>query len=156
MLIVTPDVSSPLARLMGRRWWHCRVAHVCYFDRRSMAAALARAGLVPVGQRWVGWRFPLPYLLERVGRLVPVPPVPAAMKWLAPGKKGRIVTLIKPHYEVGRPRLSDEEVDRVVRQTLDAMPTLGVRVVADAPSPIAGSKGRNREHLALLEPVAAR
>jgi 2-polyprenyl-3-methyl-5-hydroxy-6-metoxy-1,4-benzoquinol methylase len=44
-VIVTPHVSSVAARIMGRRWWHYRVAHVCYFNRSTMRSALKRGKL---------------------------------------------------------------------------------------------------------------
>ena len=36
VLLVTPDVDSVAARLFGKRWWHLRLAHVGYFNRRSL------------------------------------------------------------------------------------------------------------------------
>lgn len=74
IVIVTPDVSSPLARMMGRRWWHYRLAHVGYFDKASTLHALKLAGLRAVDVEYVGWRFPLAYLLERLQRYLPIPP----------------------------------------------------------------------------------
>jgi 23S rRNA (cytidine1920-2'-O)/16S rRNA (cytidine1409-2'-O)-methyltransferase len=75
--------------------------------------------------------------------------VPAALRWLKPG--GRIITLIKPHYERSaidrhaRGILSDEQAHAVAQQTLDAMPTLGAQVLASAPSPIRGAGGKHKE-----------
>jgi 23S rRNA (cytidine1920-2'-O)/16S rRNA (cytidine1409-2'-O)-methyltransferase len=88
--------------------------------------------------------------------------VPAAMRWLGPG--GRIITLIKPHYELSdrdrgalpRGGVLDEATSRrVAEEVLASMPTLGVRVVASDRSPIAGGAGGggNTEWLALLEPA---
>lgn len=69
--VVTPDVASVAARLLGDRWWHRRLAHVGYFDRATLTAALDRAGLRPV--RWARprWYFPVGYLVERVLQYVP-------------------------------------------------------------------------------------
>lgn len=96
--------------------------------------------------------------------------VPAALKWLR--ESGRIVTLIKPHYELKDagmelPRggvLSPEQSEHVLARVIEALPSLGVRLVGVVESPIlggklgghaggaAGSKGAgNREWLALLE-----
>lgn len=92
--------------------------------------------------------------------------VPAALSWLGP--RGRIITLIKPHYEIPREDLRrmgehgvlpDDEAERVARRVLGELPTLGVRVAGCAQSPIRGGKraGRggdgNLEWLALLERV---
>ncbi len=81
--------------------------------------------------------------------------VPAALRWL--GEGGRIVTLIKPHYESGRHRLSDDEAEAVNARVLaETMPGLGVEVLGCAPAPIRGGKGGNLEYLALLRPARQR
>lgn len=84
--------------------------------------------------------------------------VPAALRWLRPA--GRIITLIKPHYEsqgaertaLVKGALPADIAAQVVARVLAAMPALGARVLADAPSPVIGGGG-NTEHLALLAPV---
>jgi 23S rRNA (cytidine1920-2'-O)/16S rRNA (cytidine1409-2'-O)-methyltransferase len=76
--------------------------------------------------------------------------IPAALRWLAPG--GRIITLIKPHYEL-RPEekglldrgvLADDIAAQIARRTADAMPASGARLLALIPSPIRGGKGKGR------------
>jgi SAM-dependent methyltransferase len=71
VLIVTPDRRSVAARLLGRRWWHRRLAHVGYFDRRTLTEALARTELAP--ERWCRprWYFPVGYLVTRVRVYLP-------------------------------------------------------------------------------------
>jgi 23S rRNA (cytidine1920-2'-O)/16S rRNA (cytidine1409-2'-O)-methyltransferase len=89
--------------------------------------------------------------------------VPAAMKWLAPGGGGRIVTLIKPHYEV-RPEekgllvagvLPEHESERIAERAIGEMAGLGAVVLGCVRSPIEGGAGKknaagNAEWLALL------
>ena len=90
--------------------------------------------------------------------------IPAALRWLGPG--GRIVSLIKPHYETPRARvtrgqkvepLDDATAERVAHEVAARMPGLGVRVLDMVPSPIRGGKtGKgaakgNVEFLILLE-----
>lgn len=65
MLVVTPDLSSIAARLMGNRWWHFRLAHIGYFDGKSFPMAAGEAGLRVVGTERARWFFPLDYLAER-------------------------------------------------------------------------------------------
>jgi len=91
--------------------------------------------------------------------------IPAAAGWLRPG--GRIVTLIKPHYELTREEsaamlvdgvLDEAQAGQIVRRTLDQMPGLGACVLGVTKSPIAGGKGKgnargNAEWLALLGPA---
>lgn len=66
-IIVTPDVSSVAARLLGRRWWHFRLAHVGYFNDRSIRRAFRSAGLSVVARRRAKWYFKVGYLAERLG-----------------------------------------------------------------------------------------
>jgi len=65
-LVVTPDVGSLMARLMGHRWWHYRVAHIGYFDRHSLGEALKRSGLEPIAWERASWYFPADYLATRL------------------------------------------------------------------------------------------
>ncbi len=88
--------------------------------------------------------------------------IPAALKWLRDG--GRIITLIKPHYEakeygieLGPKGVIDDLVakditDRVVAE----FPALGVTLQGLTVSPIRGGKEKstgNAEWLALLSPL---
>ena len=71
VVIVTPDIDSLAARLLGGHWWHYRVAHIGYFNRATLALALARAGLSVVNVSRPVWYFPASYLAERVMMFVP-------------------------------------------------------------------------------------
>ncbi|MHC5023855.1 MAG: SAM-dependent methyltransferase, partial [Planctomycetota bacterium] len=100
--------------------------------------------------------------------------IPAALRWVK--ADGRIITLVKPHYELTDDekrvllvdgRLDPAEAQRVLRRVLESMPALGVEVLAQALSPITGRKsGRgaksmpgtvgpgNVEYLVLARPAA--
>jgi 2-polyprenyl-3-methyl-5-hydroxy-6-metoxy-1,4-benzoquinol methylase len=81
-VIVTPDVSSIAARLMRAKWWHYRLAHISYFERRTLEKLLNRAGLEIVATHRPGWYFPLSYLVQRVMQYLPASlrvGVPAAL-----------------------------------------------------------------------------
>ena len=72
IVVVTPDISSVAARVMGDRWWHFRPAHIGYFSRQTMRAALAAVGfrlemIVPYT-----WWFPLGYVMKRLEAYVPI------------------------------------------------------------------------------------
>src|SRR5262249_11269642 len=71
-VITTPDAASLAARLLGRRWWHYRVAHICFFNRRTMQRALEGAGLRLVRAERYRWVFTVGYLAERAERYLPV------------------------------------------------------------------------------------
>jgi len=70
-LVITPDVSSIAARAMGRRWWHYRMAHIGYFDRDTLVAALKRAGLEPIVVFRPSWYFTVDYLTDRLAEYLP-------------------------------------------------------------------------------------
>jgi 23S rRNA (cytidine1920-2'-O)/16S rRNA (cytidine1409-2'-O)-methyltransferase len=89
--------------------------------------------------------------------------IPAALRWLPEDGSGRILTLIKPHYEVtdeeksllDRGILPAAEAERIHRRILAALPALGVEVLGETRSPIRGGGSRsggpgNVEYLALL------
>jgi 23S rRNA (cytidine1920-2'-O)/16S rRNA (cytidine1409-2'-O)-methyltransferase len=93
--------------------------------------------------------------------------VPAALRWLKPG--ARIVSLVKPHYELRddqkswleRGFLPHERVPEVVDRVRSEMRALGAEVLADTASPITGGKTAKRagspgnmEWLMLLRPIA--
>jgi len=72
LLLVTPDVSSLAARTLRSRWWHYRLAHVGYFDRRSLQRAVRRVDLHV--SRWLRskWFFTVDYLASRLESYLPV------------------------------------------------------------------------------------
>jgi 23S rRNA (cytidine1920-2'-O)/16S rRNA (cytidine1409-2'-O)-methyltransferase len=90
--------------------------------------------------------------------------IPAALRWLKTG--GRIISLIKPHYEVTPGEkgllhdgvLDEANAERIAQRTVQSLPELGVSVVGVTRSPIAGGAGKgntrgNAEWLALVQPA---
>jgi 2-polyprenyl-3-methyl-5-hydroxy-6-metoxy-1,4-benzoquinol methylase len=80
VLVVTPDVDSFAARKLRGRWWHFHLAHVGYFNYRSLAKAARRAGLGVARRGRAVWFFRIGYLAERAA--VYIPPL-AALNWVA-------------------------------------------------------------------------
>jgi 23S rRNA (cytidine1920-2'-O)/16S rRNA (cytidine1409-2'-O)-methyltransferase len=87
--------------------------------------------------------------------------VPAALAWLKPA--GRIVTLVKPHYELTpqekhlltRGVLDEHDAERITQRTVDQLPALGAACLGLVRSPIVGGAGKgsargNAEWLALV------
>ena len=70
-VIVTPDVSSFAARLMGWKWWHYRLAHIIYFDIHTLDKLLKTAGLERIYTKYASWYFSIAYLLQRLGEYIP-------------------------------------------------------------------------------------
>lgn len=92
--------------------------------------------------------------------------VPAALRWTASG--GRVITLIKPHYEASdageqhrlvKGVLPAEDAEIVSQRVASRMESLGARVEAMVRSPLVGGAGKknasgNIEYLALLRPLS--
>jgi SAM-dependent methyltransferase len=70
-IMVTPDVGSVAARLMGWRWWHYRIAHIGYFNKQTFTQAVKNAGLRPISFHRPTWYFPASYLLKRAMSYLP-------------------------------------------------------------------------------------
>jgi SAM-dependent methyltransferase len=66
LVIVTPDVNSLAARLMGKRWWHYRIAHINFFNLPSLKLLLDKHGYDIVMKKKYVWNFTLFYLLTRI------------------------------------------------------------------------------------------
>jgi 2-polyprenyl-3-methyl-5-hydroxy-6-metoxy-1,4-benzoquinol methylase len=64
-VLTTPDVQSLVARILGPRWWHFRVAHIGYFSRETMKRALAAAGLEILEMSSPAWYFTYEYACDR-------------------------------------------------------------------------------------------
>ena len=72
VVIITPDVGSITARVVGKRWWHFRLAHVGYFSRKSLAAITRAAGLTVLRRFRAKWFFRVYYLAERLAEYLPL------------------------------------------------------------------------------------
>jgi SAM-dependent methyltransferase len=94
LIVSTPDVDSVCARLAGRRWWHYRAAHLCFFNSGSMEVALSSAGLRLREKFRQTWWFPVHYLIQRMGRNVPVGWVDRAMS--SGGRLARLGRIVVP------------------------------------------------------------
>lgn len=79
--------------------------------------------------------------------------VPVACKNLKEG--GKIITLVKPHYEaekvwLEKGRVKDEFLPKVVENVRQQFADLGIKVLQETESPVVGEKGGNIEFLFLL------
>jgi len=85
-VVITPDVNSWAARLMRAKWWHYRLAHIGYFDEKTLRQLVTTAGLEVIATHRPGWYFPASYLLERLLRYLP-----AALRIKAPAWLDQVV-----------------------------------------------------------------
>jgi SAM-dependent methyltransferase len=72
LIVIAPDVHSMAARILGKKWWHFRLAHVGYFDRKTLISAATRSGFRPFRFMRASWYFEIGYLAERLARYLPI------------------------------------------------------------------------------------
>ena len=82
LVLVTPDIHSPAARIAGRKWWHLRPAHLAFFSRLSLDVLLQRAGFVIIKEKRYAWTFSARYLLSRLNMTRPLLKNPALSSFL--------------------------------------------------------------------------
>ncbi len=86
--VITPDVGSMVAKILGYHWWHFRVAHVGYFNKKTLHMALGKAGFEKVNLTKAKWYFAADYLLQRINTYLPkflrLPPPKFLQKWTVP------------------------------------------------------------------------
>lgn len=86
VVLVTPDVSSLIAKLLKFKWWHFRLAHISYFTPKTLSLLLERSGFTAVSWSRPSWYLPLAYLQERLGVYMPFVtkiPLPKLLKNLS-------------------------------------------------------------------------
>ena len=62
LVLVTPDVSSLAAKIFGYRWWHYRIAHIGYFNKKNLIRLLRTSGFHIIKITRPSWYFTLKYL----------------------------------------------------------------------------------------------
>ncbi|HYE62905.1 MAG TPA: SAM-dependent methyltransferase [Phycisphaerales bacterium] len=117
--------------------------------------------LVPAALKWLR-TFPSAMATSSsLWRDTGAPPPSHSHEDVAMARKGRIISLIKPHYEApdltkGAPKgiLTDEQCESITQRVVAELPSMGVRVAGLTRSPVlGGSKGKgNAEWLVVLEP----
>jgi len=63
---------------------------------------------------------------------------------------GIIISLVKPHYEIGRGNVKDEELKEILKKVKEEVGEY-VKVIDIIESPIVGVKGKNKEFFMLCE-----
>jgi len=66
LIIVTPDIDSLPARIVGKRWWHYRTAHVNFFNKKSLVHLLSKHNYQIILKKRYAWNFSLLYLVSRI------------------------------------------------------------------------------------------
>lgn len=66
LVIVTPDIQSIPPKILRKRWWHYRTAHVNFFSLRSLIFLLEKNGFVIEKKYRYAWNFSFYYILTRL------------------------------------------------------------------------------------------
>ncbi len=66
---------------------------------------------------------------------------------------GEIVTLVKPHYELKKPVVTDKEAHEAVNSVIGLSHELGFELMGQAESPLLGKKGGNKEFLLWIKKI---
>lgn len=80
--VVTPDVNSLAARIMGWKWWHYRIAHVGYFTKANLQFVFDRLGIQLVSVSRPSWSFSIAYIRDRLVCYVPSSLVLSEKQWM--------------------------------------------------------------------------
>ena len=71
VITVTPDTGSIAAALLGRNWWHYRIAHIGYFNKTTLNKAFEINGLKLIKTCRPLWYFTGDYLTKRINKYLP-------------------------------------------------------------------------------------
>ncbi|MEX2596168.1 MAG: class I SAM-dependent methyltransferase [Salibacteraceae bacterium] len=71
LIVVTPDVDSVMAKTLKYKWWHFRIAHIGYFNKKNLNLVMEKAGFSVFKLMRPTWFFSVAYLLERVSAYLP-------------------------------------------------------------------------------------
>ncbi len=66
LVIVTPDISSLASKIFRNKWWHYRIAHINFFDLKSLKRILEKNGFEIIKKKRYTWNFSLFYLITRL------------------------------------------------------------------------------------------
>jgi len=70
-VMITPDVNSFLARLLRFRWWHYRIAHIGYFNKKNLKLLTSSSGYKQILFKRPSWYFKIDYLVRRLYKFLP-------------------------------------------------------------------------------------
>jgi 2-polyprenyl-3-methyl-5-hydroxy-6-metoxy-1,4-benzoquinol methylase len=70
----TPDASSIFARALKMKWWHVRVAHIGYFDKKTLSLTFRKNGFEILRLFRPNWYFDSNYFVDRLSKYLPFIP----------------------------------------------------------------------------------
>lgn len=66
LCVNTPDVNSPISRLLKTKWWGIKQAHLFYFSKKTLRKMLEASGFDLIGFRGHARTFSIKYWLEKL------------------------------------------------------------------------------------------
>jgi SAM-dependent methyltransferase len=71
VVVSTPNVSALMAKIMGHKWWHFRIAHIGYYNKRTLTRLMESAGFTLVRYTTSRWYFSGDYIVQRLATYLP-------------------------------------------------------------------------------------
>ena len=71
LVVITPDVDSFLAKTLKWKWWHFRIAHIGYFNAKTLQHIADESNLKTIKSLRPAWYFNLGYLIKRGYQYLP-------------------------------------------------------------------------------------
>jgi 2-polyprenyl-3-methyl-5-hydroxy-6-metoxy-1,4-benzoquinol methylase len=71
LVLTTPDLDSFFAKILKWKWWHFRIAHISYFNIKTLKMLLTKADFEIIFKRHPNWYFSLDYIFARIKKYLP-------------------------------------------------------------------------------------
>jgi len=71
LFVTVPNVSSTIEKVMRNRWWSYRLAHIGYYNKKTLKRLMLRTGFELKKYLLVKWYFTGEYVFERLGQYLP-------------------------------------------------------------------------------------
>lgn len=72
VVLVTPNYSSWISKILGERWWHVRPDHIYYFDIDSLTMLVESLNFKILKIKYPGWNFSYDYWITRFKKKLPI------------------------------------------------------------------------------------
>lgn len=72
VVVVTPNIGSLTAKILGWKWWHFRIAHIGYFNKHTLNFAFSKCGFELIKMQSPSWYFYGEYIMDRINKYLPI------------------------------------------------------------------------------------
>lgn len=70
VIIGTPNINSITARLLNKKWWHIRPAHIFYFNNKNFQQLANKHSFKILHIKPFTWNLPFNYLFDSIQKLI--------------------------------------------------------------------------------------